>query len=128
MKILMMVFGVLDIVLVLSRLPRLPAYLRGAVNLQIVPAVCFVLLITFAITAFGFIRKRRWVFPLSYAQFPFRIALSFMSLGIVAEIILPSSPSIVLNQAVWMFCAALEGVRLGLTIVLHREMEKSPNK
>ena len=128
MKVMMMVFGVLDVILVLSRLPRLPTYVRGVVHLQIVSAICLVLLITFAITAFGFIRKRHWAFLLSYAQFPFRIALAFMSLGFVAEIILPSNPSTMLNEAVWMSCAALEGVRLGLTVMLHREMKKSPNK
>jgi hypothetical protein len=127
MKVMMTAFGALDIILVLSHLPHLPGYLRGIAQLQVVPAICVVLLITFAMTAYSFIAKRSWVFPLSYVQFPFRIGLSFMSLGFVAQILLPPNPSAVFNEAVWMSCAATEGIRLGLTIMLHREMRKSPN-
>jgi len=43
-----------------------------------------------------------------------------MSLAFIARAMLPQSPSVALNEAVWMSCAAIEGFRLGLTVMLHR--------
>lgn len=59
-------------------------------------------------------------FALSYVLFPLRIAFALLSFAWLADfalVLLPSGPR--LDEAVWLVAIVLEGVRLGITIMLH---------
>jgi len=121
MKRLMYIFGVLDAVVVVTHLNRIPYCLRDIAAQPFGKLGLLIALLSLVVSAIGFFRGDKWVYYLSYAQFPVRIAFALFSLAFVARLILPEDPSVILNEAVWMSCASIEGVRLGLTIMLHRD-------
>jgi hypothetical protein len=71
------------------------------------------------VSGVGLVRGQRWAFYLNYAQFPIRLLLALLSFAWLAMLILPPHPSIFFNEAVWGIAVALEGIRLGITIMLH---------
>jgi hypothetical protein len=62
---------------------------------------------------------QRWAFHLNYVQFPVRLLRAYLSFSWLALMILPSQPSVMFNEAVWGTAVALEGIRLGITVMLH---------
>ncbi len=48
-----------------------------------------------------------------------RLLLGFLSFSWTALLILPNQPTILANEIVWGTAVALEGIRLGITIMLH---------
>jgi hypothetical protein len=121
MKRLILVFGGLDAMIVLMHLNRIPYCLRDIGAQPFGKIGLLIAILSFGVSAIGFFRAEKWVYYLSYAQFPVRIVFALFSLTFVAKLILPEDPSVLLSEGVWMSCAAIEGIRLGLTIMLHRE-------
>jgi hypothetical protein len=115
----MLVFGVLDLGIVATHALRVTSYLRGLSFQPMLNTACLVLLASLIVSGVALLGGHRWGFTLNYFQFPARLALGFLSFSWLAMLILPSQPSIMLNQAVWGTAIALEGIRLGITIMLH---------
>ena len=114
-------FAVLDISYLLTYCGRLPSYLNDAWHGQLLASVLLLMNLLVATSAYGFLRERSWRFWLSYLLFPCRIAFAIMSFAWLAELILALSPSHPrLHEMVWLSAIALEGVRLGVTLMLHR--------
>jgi hypothetical protein len=123
MKRLIACFGLLDLGIVAVYLPRVPEYahalIHGPIATQVVCGICLLVMASLAASGVGLLRGRRWAMALNYIQFPFRIALAFLSFGFVAELLLLGQPSAQFGEAVWMSIVAIEGLRLGLTMMLH---------
>jgi len=88
-------------------------------------SVHIVLLGSLLASAYGLAMERRWAFWLSYAQFPARaihITLSFGWLTLLSCWLGSNSYYPLLSVAI-----ALEFVRLGITILVHRRMRHRPS-
>jgi hypothetical protein len=125
MRRLMVVFGVLDLGVVASHVNRLSSYTVYFSHQPILSVICLLMLGSLVASAVGLFRGRSWALVLGYLQFPFRAALEFFSLGWLATMVLPAHASLLVHEFVWMCTAALEGLRLGLTIMIHRELHHS---
>ena len=82
-------------------------------------AVSLLMMASLVASGVGLLRGQRLAFYLNYAQFPVRVLLAFLSFAWLALLILPADPSIRFNEVVWGSAIALEGIRLGITIMFH---------
>jgi hypothetical protein len=124
MKRWMLIFGILDLCTVATYLLRVPAELLGLVRGHwLLNATCLLMMASLVISGAALLRGQRWGFYFNYVQFPVRLFLAFLSFAWLALLILPAHPSIMLNEAIWGTVVALEGVRLGITIMLHAGRE-----
>jgi hypothetical protein len=115
----MLIFGVLDLGVVATHAVRVASYLRGLSSQPMLNAACLLLMASLIVSGVALLSGHRWGLTLNYFQFPVRLALGLLSFSWLAMLILPSQPSIMLNEAVWGIAIALEGIRLGITIMLH---------
>src|SRR5689334_20951448 len=115
----MLIFGLLDLGVVLTYAARIPGELRGLASQPLLNAACLLMMASLAVSGVALVRGRRWAFYLNYVQFPVRLLLAFLSFSWLALLILPSQPSVIFNEAVWGTAVALEGIRLGITVMLH---------
>jgi hypothetical protein len=115
----MLIFGLLDLGVVLTYATRVPGEFRGLASQPLLNAVCLLMMASLALSGIALIRGQHWTFYLNYLQFPVRLVLAFLSFSWLALLILPSQPSVMLNEAVWGTAVALEGIRLGVTVMLH---------
>jgi len=115
----MLIFGLLDLGVVLTYASHIPGELRGLASQPLLNAACLLMMASLAVSGVALMRGYRWAFYLNYAQFPGRLLLAFLSFSWLALLILPSQPSVMLNEAVWGTAVAFEGIRLGITIMLH---------
>ena len=122
MKRLMIIFGLLDLSIVATYAGRVPTYLRGHDDQMWVNIACLTVMMSLLVSAYGLLRGRVWSLVLGYVQFPFKIALALLSFAWLAQIILPADPSMLFHQSIWIAAVAVEGVRLGLTIMVHRQL------
>lgn len=111
-------FGMLDLGIVATYAVRVPREFRGLASQPLPNVACLVMMASLAVSGVALIRGRRWAFYLNYLQFPVRLLLAFLSFAWLALLVLPSQPSVLLNEAVWGTAVALEGIRLGITIML----------
>ena len=118
MRRMMIIFGVFDLGIVATYSGRIPAYLRNLGGQPWLSAICLTVMASLVISGYGLLRGRRWAFFLNYVQFPFRVALAFLSFTWLADLVAPNSSPAAFHEAVWVSAVALEGVRLGLTIML----------
>jgi hypothetical protein len=119
MRRMMIIFGVLDLGIVATYAGRVPAYVYGLGRQPWLNLTCLAVMASLIISGYGLVRGRQWALILNYFQFPFRVALAFLSFTWLAEFLAPNSASIPLHEAVWVSAVAVEGIRLGLTIMLN---------
>jgi hypothetical protein len=123
MKRLIAFFGLLDLGIVVVYFPRVPEYVHalvfGQLATRVVCGICLLVMASLAASGVGLLLGRRWAMALNYMQFPFRIALAFLSFGWVADLMLTGHSSAQFAEAVWMSIVAIEGLRLGMTMMLH---------
>ncbi|HEX8340901.1 MAG TPA: hypothetical protein VF624_08340 [Tepidisphaeraceae bacterium] len=124
MRPLMIFFGLLDVGIVVTYCRGVPQDVSNLSHQPILTLVCLFVMASLVASAYGLLRDRHWVFILNYILFPFRLLLAFLSLIWLAFLVLPAQPSILLNEVVYGFAVAFEGVRLGLTIMLHVERRR----
>lgn len=120
MRRIMILFGLFDLGIVFTYATHIPANIRDLGHQPWLCGTCLLMLASLVVSAYGLVRGRQWALVLNYVQFPFRVALAFLSFGWLAQLVLPQNPSIQLHEAVWVSAVALEGVRLGISIMLHR--------
>jgi hypothetical protein len=119
MRRLMILFGLLDFGIVATFAIRIPRLIHGLAEHPWVSAACLIMIASLCASAYGLIRIREWALVLNYVQFPVRLLLAFLSFGWLAQLVLPAHPSILVNEMVWGSAVAVEGIRLGITIILH---------
>lgn len=124
MKRLLILFALLDFATVLSYVPTLPSFVWGMQHNTALTVICLIMLCGLTASGYGLLQSKKWAFILSYGLFPARLALGFLSLAWVAWALLPNDPSIIVSQSIWGIAATLEGIRLGLTVGIHAEMQK----
>jgi hypothetical protein len=115
----MLIFGILDLGIVATYATQVPWEFRGLTSQPMLNAACLVMMASLVVSGVGLLRGKYWAFYLNYAQFPVRLLGAFLSFAWLATILLPDHPSILFNEAVWGSAVALEGIRLGITIMLH---------
>ncbi|HEX8322269.1 MAG TPA: hypothetical protein VF595_00025 [Tepidisphaeraceae bacterium] len=115
----MIFFALLDAGVLAAYADRLPGYFTGLSHQPVLSLICLLAMVALAASVYGLIFDRAWVFALNYVLFPFRLVLALLSLIWLAWLILPPRPSVFLNEIVYGAAVAFEGVRLGLTIMLH---------
>ena len=115
----MLLFGVLDLGVVLTYAAGVPGELRGLASQPLLNVACLLMMASLGVSGVALLCGHRWGFYLNYLQFPVRLLLAFLSFSWLALLILPPPPGIVLNEVVWGTAVALEGIRLGITIMLH---------
>lgn len=119
MRRLTIFFALLDVGILLTYANRVPGYFAGLSHQPVLNLICLLLTVALAASAYGLFHDRLWAFTLNYVLFPFRLALAFLSLIWLALLILPPQPSVAINEMIYGAAVAFEGVRLGLTIMLH---------
>ena len=119
MKRWMYVFGILDLGILLTYAPRVPGYLRDLQSQPILNTACLLMMASLAVSGVALLFGRQWVLYVNYMQFPARILLAFLSFSWLAFLLLPTQASVMQHQAVWVPVVALEGIRLGITVMLH---------
>jgi hypothetical protein len=119
MRRIWLIFGLLDLALVATYANRLPAEIRYFGYSPWISTICLLMMGSLVASGYGLLRGREWALVLNYIQFPFRIALAFLSLTWLAELIEPAHATLRAHEMVWMSIIAVEGVRLGVTIILH---------
>jgi hypothetical protein len=115
----MVLFGILDLGIVATYAARVPGEFRGLTSQPLLNTACLLIMASLVVSGVALLRGQSWAFYLNYVQFPVRLVLAFLSFSWLAMLILPSHPSILLNEAVWGAAVAMEGIRLGITIMLH---------
>ncbi len=115
----MLIFGLLDFGIVATYATRVPGEIRGLTSQPMLNAVSLLMMASLVASGVGLLRGQRLAFYLNYAQFPVRVLLAFLSFAWLALLILPADPSIRFNEVVWGSAIALEGIRLGITIMFH---------
>jgi len=114
-------FAALDVSYLLTYCYHLPDMLNSAWHGQLVSGVVLLMYLLLLVSAYGFLSESSWRFWFSYAFFPLRIAFGLLSFSWLATLILACSPSHPrLSEMVWLSAATLEGVRLGIILMLHR--------
>ncbi len=128
MRRLIFIFGLLDLSIVAIYPVKIPHYLRGITAQPWLNGICLLMMVSLVVSGYALLRDRRWAFIVNYVQFPFRIVLAFLSFAWLAELILPLSPSMLFHELVWISAIALEGIRLGLTIMMHYHRRRRPDQ
>jgi hypothetical protein len=118
MRRMMILFGVLDLGIVATYAARVPSYLRNLDAGPWLSIACLAVMASLVVSGYGLLRGRNWALVLNYVQFPFRVALAFLSFAWLAELVAPNSSPVQFHEAVWVSAVAIEGIRLGLTIML----------
>jgi hypothetical protein len=114
-------FALLDVSYLLTYCFHVPAMLNSAWHGQRESGAILLMYLLLLISAYAFLCERSWRFWFSYVFFPCRIAFGLLSFSWLATLILACSPSHPrLSEMVWLSAATLEGVRLGITLMLHR--------
>lgn len=121
MRRLTIFFAVLDVGILMTYAVRVPGYFTGLSHQPVLNLICLLVTAAIAASVYGLFRGHLWAFTLNYVLFPFRFMLAFLSLIWLALLILPPQPSVRLSEAVYGVAFAFEGLRLGLTIMLHVE-------
>ncbi len=126
MRRLMILFGLLDFGIVATYGPRVPRLVHGLAHQPWLNSACLLMLVSLLVSGFGLIRARQWALVLNYLQFPFRLILAFLSFAWLAQLVLPAHPTILTNEAVWGSAVVIEGIRLGISIMLHVGVRRAP--
>ena len=81
------------------------------------------LLISLIATAAGLVLQKSWALKLYYCQFPFRLIFMYLTFGFILVIIPWPAIDPRYNPLV-LFVLLMEAVRLGVTIILHRNWQQ----
>ena len=125
--VVLIIFSVLDAVSLCRTAPLLVRTVSGVCQfglpsrtiLIVVEILRVLLFSSYAFSAYAFLTRKRWSFPLYYCQFPLRLLFFSMSLGFLALINRPFQ-SVPLHFTIGGIVALAEIVRLVVTIVIHR--------
>jgi hypothetical protein len=118
MRRLMFIFGLLDLGIVATYAPRVPAYFHDLGSQPFLSIACLTVMASLVVSGYGLLRGRTWAMILNYVQFPFRVALAFLSLTLLAQLLAPIGAPVQFHEVVWVSAVGVEGIRLGLTIML----------
>ncbi len=125
--LILIIFGLLDAISFFRAIPFLYKLIYSLFTIDfhtwkfvaLFNVLYIILALSFAFSAYGFIRQRRWAFILYYSQIPFRILYFSLSLGFITLINIPFQ-SKTLNLTLLGIVVLAEIARLVLTIVIHR--------
>lgn len=125
--IILIVFGVLDVVSLCRTAPLLVRAVYGICRfglpwrtlVAVFEIVRVLLFSSFAVSAYAFLCRRRWAFPLYYCQFPLRLLFFSTSLGFLTLINRPIQ-SMPLHFTIAGIVTVAEIARLVATIMIHK--------
>jgi len=126
---ILILFGVLDLIALLRASPLLvrlpPAVFASDVPMRtaVLHSLYIVLCISYAFSAYGFIRRKPWACVTYYFQLPLRLGFFSLSLGFLALINKPFQ-SLPLHFVLAGIILVAELTRLVVTIVIHKRSNK----
>ena len=126
-KSLLLLFGVLDIVLIVRFLPAEFQHIGNLSDAAFPTNVIFIARLLFLASLFvsagGLLRTKKWGLITSYVQFPFRFIFIMLSLGFIAKLARIFDLQNLYNPLIYV-SMILECVRLACSIWIHKTLKK----